>query len=171
MRPGDLHALSFSDRLALAARLVTRPPDPLPTHQADQLRAATAETLDRFATVGVVLPLVDPTRAWHTAIMEPTAGRMALIYAALLGCPPCIHLRRDGPQPAQVNLACRRTDCQRCAATVRRPPPGEDDRCDWCTARGISKFVPVTLHTGALIVVGNCCDDCARVLGLVEAAL
>jgi hypothetical protein len=49
---------------------------------------------------------------------------------------PRRHLCRTPAAPALALLAEHRVVCERCARTRRHPPADEDDRCDWCGARG-----------------------------------
>jgi hypothetical protein len=119
-----------------------------------------------------VLPILQPDRTWHQRIdADPSDTVRAYLLAATLDCTTvCIHLRRGGPRPAFVQLPLRRVDCDRCAATIRRPPPDEADRCDVCTRRGVVTFVPFALRQGPALVIGDACPDCADVLGIRQAA-
>jgi hypothetical protein len=163
---------SFPDRLELARRLLARRGPPPATHLADQLAAAGAEVRVLHDRIGAVLPVLQPDRAWHQRIDgSPSDDVRAYILAAMLDCTTvCIHLRRGGPRPAFVQLPLRRVDCERCVGTIRRPPPDEADRCDVCTTRGVTTFVPFAMRQGPLLVVGDACPHCAGVLGIRREA-
>jgi hypothetical protein len=158
----------FSARLALARRLIARGAAPAPVHLADQFDAAGVEARALHDQIGAVLPILQPDRAWHQRVdTTPSDAVRAYILAAVLDCTTvCVHLRRGGPRPAFVQLPLRRVDCERCAVTIRRPPPGESDRCDVCGARGVVTFVPFAMRQGPSLVVGDACSDCADVLGI-----
>ena len=163
----------FSDRLALARRLVARRSARPPVHLADQLEAAGSEARVLHDRIGATLPVLEPERNWQYRVeADPSDGVKALILAAVLDCTTmCVHLRRGGPRPAFVQLPLRRIDCARCIRTLRRPPPDETDRCDVCGARGIVTFVPFAAHHGpASLVMGDACPDCAGVLGIRQEA-
>ncbi len=164
----------FTERLAgarafvAAAKAGAIPPPPV--HLADQLLAATEDAHLIALRLSAALRVVDPDRGWRSATGDACdPGEVdARIIAALAGCRLCPHLRR-GPQPATVCLALRRVECARCRQTYRKPPADEDDRCDWCGARGASLFTPVAFQRGPLVVIGDACDACAAVL-VFEAA-
>jgi len=163
---------SFADRLALARRLVARRPLRPDVHLADQLAAAGSEARALHDRMGAVLPALQPDRAWYQRIeADPSDDVRAYILAALLDCTTvCVHIRRGGPQPAFVQLPLRRVDCGRCVGTIRRPPPDEDDRCDVCGARGVVIFHPFAVRQGPALIAGECCPDCATVLGIRREA-
>jgi hypothetical protein len=165
-------AAPFRDRLALARRMVARGPLGLPTHIADQTQAAGRETKALHDRLGEVLPLVDPGRNWRQrAELEPSDDTRTLLLAALFGCVNvCVHLRRGGPRPAVARLPLGRLDCERCAATLYRPPAEDDDRCDVCTARGVTTFHPFAVRLGPVLLAGDVCPSCAAVLGIREEA-
>lgn len=166
-------AAPFPDRLALARRMVARGASRPPTCLADQLDAAVREVRVLHERLGATLPLVDPGRNWRQrADLDPSDEVRSYLLAALLGCTAavCIHLRRGGPQPAVCRLAMRRADCARCAATIRRPPAEDDDRCDVCERREVVTFVPFAVRQGPSMLVGDACPDCAGVLGIGQEA-
>jgi hypothetical protein len=119
-----------------------------------------------------MLPILQPDRRWRQRVdVAPSDDVKALLLAAVFDCTTiCVHLRRGGPQPAFVRLPLRRIDCERCAGTVRRPPPDEADRCDVCGARGVVTFVPLVANHGPALVLGDACSDCADELGIVREA-
>lgn len=160
----------FASRLALARRLVARGTAPAPIHLADQLAAAGTEARVLHDRIGATLPILQPDRRWRQRIdSDPSDDVRAYLLAAVLDCTTvCVHIRRSGPQPAFALLALRRVDCGRCVRTLRRPPPGESDRCDVCGARGIVTFVPFAVRQGPALVVGDACAGCAAVLGIVQ---
>ena len=163
----------FSDRLALARRLLARGASRPPVHLVDQLEAAGAEARVLHDRLGAVLPILEPGRPWYQQLeVTPSDEVKAHLLAAVLGCTTmCVHLRRGGPRPAFVQLPLRRIDCARCIRTLRRPPADETDRCDVCGARGVVTFVPFAAHHGpASLVMGDACPDCAGVLGIRQEA-
>lgn len=106
------------------------------------------------------------TEATHGRVPPEVAARCIVALAELKRCP---HLLRGGPQPAWGKLALHRIDCERCAATVRLPPPGEDDRCDWCEARGVAMFTAVAIQSGPAVLIGDACSECADALRWFES--
>jgi hypothetical protein len=159
---------SFTERLELARHLVAHGSTP-PAHELDQLDAAARETREQIGVVGVLLTLAQPTRGWRHAHRSGTPEQQAYLTAALLGCRSCIHIRRSGPQPVVATLALRRIDCRRCANTLRRPSADDGNRCEMCDRRGISWFVPFVAAMGPLLVAGDVCQSCARILNVAEA--
>jgi hypothetical protein len=160
--------LSGAERLDLVrwlrrvARWLPAPP-PLPRHELDQFEAAEADVLGYLGRV----PAVEPDRDWR--LLRPlgvaSAAQEDLLRAALLDCRRCPHLKAArGAQPVFVRLAARWMDCERCACTTRHPRPGEADRCDLCGARGVTEFWPLRLGAGHLLVLGDVCPGCHRVL-------
>ena len=138
--------------------------------EVDQLGAAAREANDYLLRLRDVLSAIDPERRWSSA-----AGRgevpdkvTALVVEALAGMRPCPHLRRGGPQPAWARLPLHRLDCRRCLATMRRPPPDEGDRCDWCGARGQVVFRAIAIQLGTVVVLGDAGRCCAGVLAWHE---
>jgi hypothetical protein len=163
----------FAARLARAYRLLAHGPAEVPINERDQLDAAGRDARLLHDRMGALLPIFEPARPWHQRVdPSPSVHTRALLLAAVLGCldSVCCHLRKGGPQPAFVNLALRRVDCRRCAATVRRPAPDEGDCCDVCGARGVMTFVPFAAHRGPALVIGDACPTCAGVLGIVQEA-
>ena len=159
----------FRDRLAAARRLVTINTAQMAAGMADQVEAASGESFEALVAAGVVLALVQPDRKWHFSTQDaPTDEVKAHLVAGILGCVPCVHLRRGGPQPAMAALPLRRVDCRRCTATKRLPPKGDADRCDLCGRRDVQMFVPFTATYGPVLVGGDLCPDCADVLGCVR---
>jgi hypothetical protein len=165
MTPYRLYDLPLQDRLAVARHLLDRQRPATPGPHLDQVAAALAEATDTFQAAAAVLPLIDPERDWRPATPALFGDAHVLLLAATLGCGPCCHLLRGGPQPSVAKLALRRHDCRRCSGTVRRPPPGEADRCDVCGTMGVVKFTPITVQLGTVLVVGDCCHDCRVTLG------
>jgi len=160
-------AAPFQTRRAAARRMIARGTSPAPVHLADQYGAARDEARGLHDRVGALLPILQPDREWfHRAHADPPNEVRAYLLAAVLGCVPCCHLRRGGPQPALVLLPLRRVACTRCAGTFRRLPPGDEDRCDVCGARGVVMFHPFACHIGPTIVAGDACPGCAGVLGI-----
>jgi hypothetical protein len=135
-------------------------------HLADQYRAAGADAHILHGQLGALLPIVQPARPWfYRSQADVPDETRAYLLAAVMGCAPCCHLRRGGPQPALVMLPLRRIACTRCADTIRRPVTAPDE-CDVCGARGVEVFVPFSCHQGPAIIGGDCCQDCADVLGI-----
>lgn len=164
------HVAPFTDRLALARRLIARGAARLPVHITDQFAAAGSEARMLHDHIGAVLPILEPDRTWRQRIdTDPSDDVRAYILAATLDCTTvCVHIRRGGPRPAFVQLPLRRVDCGRCIGTVRRPPPEESDRCDVCGARGVITFVPFAMRQGPALVMGDGCTSCAATLGIVQ---
>jgi hypothetical protein len=163
---------SFTARLELARRLLARGTPGMPGHVADQLAAASADTRELHDRIGLLLPLLEPGRTWRQRMdASPSDDTRTYLLAALLGCTAvCSHLKRGGPQPAFARLPLRRVDCRQCVRTLRRPPVGEDDRCDICGARGIAIFHPFAVRQGPALIVGDACRACADVLGIRSEA-
>lgn len=161
---------SFAEQLEAARRLVTSfvAAEQPPEHFLDQLGAATKEAHHQVHMLGAALQ-------WDShygdgsveRVPEEVAARMVVALKGLRVCP---HLRRGGPQPAWARLVVHRVDCARCTKTIYRPPADEDDRCDWCGARGIEVFVPLALQSGPLVVLGDACDACSVALKWFEVA-
>ena len=160
--------MTFAARLAIAHAMIARGAPSPAGHIADQLAAASRDTRALHDRLGAVLPLLEPGRRWHQRLdTGPSDAVRAHLLAALLDCAAiCCHLKRGGPQPAIVRLPLRRVDCGRCVQTFRRPPAGEDDRCDVCDARGVVTFHPFAVRQGPLLIVGDGCPGCADVLGI-----
>lgn len=163
----------FAIRLAAARKLValgrSQGLPRLPEHLVDQVVAATVEAHDHSHVFADVLRAVDPDHRWlftpncagSTSFPDEVEAR---IVAAVAGCSGrCPHLVASGPQPVWARLAHRRIDCARCCQTIRRPPVGDDDRCDWCAARGVTAFYVVMFQNGPLCVFGDACPECASV--------
>jgi hypothetical protein len=169
-----LSSAPFSERLAVVRRLIAQGAPVPAVHLADQIGAASGEARLFHDQLGVLLPIVAPERAWYQRLdTSPSTDTRAYLLAAVLSClgSVCCHLKRGGPQPAFAQLALRRVACQRCVATIRRPPADSDDLCDVCSRHGVTTFIPFAAHHGPALVVGDACRGCARVLGiLVEAA-
>ena len=162
----------FADRLALARRLIARGASRPPVHLADQLDAAGSEARALHDHIGAALPILQPDRdSRHRIEADPSDDVRAYILAATLDCTAvCVSLRRGGPRPAFVQLPLRRVDCGCCVGMLRRPPPGEADRCDVCGARGVAMFHPFAMRMGPALVLGDACPGCADVLGIVQEA-
>jgi hypothetical protein len=56
-------------------------------------------------------------------------------------------------------------DCERCAATLRRPVTGADE-CDVCERPEVLTFVPFAVRWGPAMLAGDACPSCADVLGI-----
>lgn len=173
---GRLGAVPFRVRLSLARELVERSAsarDGLPLHVVDQLDAAAKETSGFVPVIGRGLQALQPTRGWHQRVEPASDEKAAYLLAALMACleRPCVHLRRGGPQPSFARLPLRQVDCRRCAATVRRPPAEDADRCDVCGARQeVAWFTPFAIAAGPNLVMGDACRACSVVLGIGERA-
>jgi len=161
----------YEERLAASRKLVAalKTSGPwLPDHTLDQVAAAAAEAHHLGHRLAGILQVLEPERRWQSRCVDTNLGTVdevdARVLAALAGCQPCHHIRRDGPQPAFAVLALRRLECARCRQTVRRPPPGDDDRCDWCGTPGVVLFTPLALQRGPVVLLGGACDQCAAVL-------
>lgn len=141
-----------------------------PPHVVDQIQAAARDTAGHAAVAGVVLRATQPNRGWQELQQPSTRTHQLYVVAGLIDCAPCCHLRRGGPQPAFARLPLRRLDCTRCVLIVRNPPPDEDDRCDLCGERDVSRFVPFVLSYGPTLVAGDVCMGCAGVLRIDGAA-
>lgn len=167
---------TFETRLAasraVVAALRSAGPQSMPMHHADQLTAAARDAHRLSVILGEVAAALEPERQWRDATIPESSVAAeeisARVYAAVAGCDLCHHLRRGSPQPAWARLPLRRLDCNRCAATFRHPPSGEDDVCDWCHRAGVDEFTAVALQVGPLIALGDACDRCAA--ALLEAA-
>jgi len=149
--------------------MVNRGAPPTPVHLADQLGAAGKETQRLVDCVATLMPLLKPGRPWHQRTdTRPSMEMRAYLLAAVLSCLQnvCGHLRRGGPQPAIARLPLSRIDCARCVGIIRRPPADEADRCDVCTARGVSRFHPFACRLGPTLLVGDACPACAELLGI-----
>ena len=159
----------FAMRLSLARELISRGAPSFAGHVADQLAAASRDTRALTENLAVVLPLLAPERTWRQRLdTSPSDETRAYLFAAVLDCAEaCCHLKRGGPQPAIIRLPPRRTDCSRCAQTVRRAPSDEADRCDVCGCRGVVTFHPFAVRMGPALIAGDGCPSCAGVLGII----
>ena len=163
----------FIERLALARELVDHASEieaGVPTHRADQLEAAAHEAAWLGRNTMRAVQALELRRGWHALSGYTSYQQKTYLLAALLDASPCVHLRREGPQPAFVRLALRRADCQRCIQVHRLPPPDEADRCDVCGERGVDWFVPFVVTMGSVVMGGEVCSECAAVLIPREAA-
>ena len=109
-----------------------------------------------------------PEREWFYRSHADAPGEVrSYLLAGVLAClsDVCCHLRKGGPQPALVLLPQRRVACTRCAGTVRRIVTASDE-CDLCGERNVTTFVPFCCSQGPAIISGDCCSDCAEVLGI-----
>ena len=159
----------FAARLATAKAMIDHGASAMPGHLADQLDAAGREVRDLHDRLGVLLPVLMPDRPWHQRVdASPSVHTRALLLAAITSClgSVCPHLRRGGLQPAIGRLPLRRVDCARCVGTLRRPPPGDADRCDVCDRRGVATFSPFAVRQGPLLLLGDVCQPCAGTLGI-----
>lgn len=161
--------MSPEERLAAARAYVTRAKAAAspPVHLLDQLRAASRDARGFTERLSDALS-AQATEKWSTHLGRPgeeapdeVAARVLVAFAGLRLCP---HLKGKGPQPACARLALHRLDCGRCLLTVRKPPAGEDDRCDWCGGRGVEVFQPIVIQMGPAIVIGDACEPCASAL-------
>jgi hypothetical protein len=155
----------FTTRLALARAMIRHGASPAPAHVADQVAAAAADTRGLHDRLGLMLPLLEPERHWrHRVDTSPSTTTRMYLLAALMACTMiCPHLRGGGPQPAIARLPLHRVDCERCAQTLRRRPPDDEDRCD---ARGVAIFHLFAVHLGPTLITGDACPRCADVLGI-----
>jgi hypothetical protein len=133
-----------------------------PTHEADQMEAASRDSLAIHDQYRQLLKAAgrEPTE-WRSNTDPDRIERLARILATTHGLTQCAHIRRQPQQPIIARLALHRVDCGRCFATHRRPPIGEDDRCDFCGSRGNTMFTGITNTLANLTVIGDACDDCA----------
>lgn len=160
---------TFEERLADAKAFIsawreTDQPKP-PSYLEDQLRAATEEahnTSHRYAVAATTL-LKETWKEYYNCEGEAELPLEvdARFLVAVTGPALCCHLRSGKPEPVVARLALHRLDCFRCAETVRRPPTGEDDRCDWCGKRGVTMFKPVGIQRGPVLAIGDACYECA----------
>jgi hypothetical protein len=160
----------FATRLRLTHAMIARGAPSPAGHVADQLGAASRDTRVLHDRLGAVLPLLAPDRNWRQRLdTSPSDDVRAYLLAAVHDCTAvCCHLKRGGPQPAIIRLPLRRVDCGRCVQTLRRPPAGEDDRCDLCGARGVVMFVPFACRQGPALIAGDVCTACAGLLGVPQ---
>jgi hypothetical protein len=132
----------------------------------DQVDAGGREQHRNVADVGMLLPLIAPDRGWYqtsaTDLEDFGLDRAARLYAASMGCAPCIHLRRNGAQPAWAQLNHRIVTCRRCAATWRTPI--DDERCEVCDEQAGPTFTPFLIQLGLVAIGGNAGDCCAQVV-------
>jgi hypothetical protein len=158
-------------RLAAARALLAKPPPAhVPVDLVDQLTAAARDTRATLDHIGEELRSRDRwggsevREASDDAHEQEAAAR---VLAATIGEAHtiCSHLRRGGPQIALLRLPLHDLVCRKCSRTLRLPPPDEDDRCDWCGARGVELFTPFTVSHGPILAIGDACDDCATALG------
>lgn len=164
----------FTERLAIARQLIAAGPRAVtvPSHLHDQVEAAARECHQAVEQAGVIAALLEPDRRWRQSTRRGRDDQRAHLLAAVLDTMRnvCVHLRREGPQPAYAQLPLRRLDCRRCVVTRRVPPPDDDDRCDVCGARGIDFFTPFVVASGALLISGDACLTCAAALEIQEVA-
>lgn len=142
----------------------------LPPHVLDQLGAAEREAHEHALRLRDALAELDPDRRWSSFFgrhqVPDEVG--AVVLLAMAGLRACPHLRRVGPRPAYARLALHRLDCRRCLGTVRKPPAGEDDRCDWCGSNGNIYFRAFALQLGTVVVIGDAGRCCAGTLTWFE---
>jgi hypothetical protein len=166
---------AFTDRLAIARRLVAAGPSvsPLSPHVQDQFKAASSECKDKLHQAGFAAAVAEPHRGWRQRTRGDDPEARTLLLAAMLDCMAarCPHLRKgSSPQPAFALLPLRRIDCQRCVGVRRRPPAEDGDRCDVCGSRGVTFFTPFAVACGAVLISGDACPSCASTLQIGEAA-
>jgi hypothetical protein len=154
----------YDDKVAAMRGLVNQArgqhPD-RPTHEADQMAAATRDSLAINERVGRLLAAAGNQPIRSSSDTDPArTERPARILATTHGLTECSHVRRQPQQPIVARLALHRADCRRCAATYRRPP-GEDDRCDFCGPHGNTMFTGIVYTMANLTLIGHACDDCA----------
>lgn len=162
--------MSFAARLEMARLMIAaRSEAAASSPMRDQIEAAARDARHVVGDAGRLLRMIQPDRGWREKIVENAADeRYAYLLAGVLGCQPCPHLRRGGPQPGFAQLPLQRLACRRCVAIVRRPPSGDADRCDMCAERGVLRFVPFTCAVGPVLVMGDVCASCAGALGVGE---
>lgn len=166
---------TFEQRLAAARKIACElRRRSMPIHMADQASAAARDAFRLFLTAAQVEQAAtgrfyNNGRPYHVTGDE-AAEKTIVLFAGVIACRPCPHLRTGGPQPAAARLAARRLDCQRCVRTVRRPVV-PDDRCDLCCELvPDNRFWPLRSQGGALLVVGDVCRGCAKRLRFPEFA-
>lgn len=131
----------------------------------DGSRRAEAQ-LRRLASI---LPLVDPDAGWSLSISgdEDLPREFMVRTMAALADPSTRHCEhvRGGAQPIAA-LGFRAVLCPVCVNTAldAGPDPNDDDRCDWCGRRRVRLFTPIAATGGPLLIFGNACPSCARVL-------
>lgn len=162
---------SHAERLAAARQAVAalrQARQALPVDLADQMGAAARDTRALFGQLATVLQTTRPAGDWTpsaTPAGDPLIDEVvARTLVALSGAKVCVHLRRAPAQPGVAGLALHRIDCHRCIRTVRKPPEGEADRCDWCGTRGVTTFWPLHYTLGTILVGGDACEGCAMAL-------
>ena len=162
----------FTIRLTIARQMITRGVGCLSQQEYDQVEAAVRDSRRIASDAARLVRLLQSDRGWceRTQSAMETEQRV-YVLAALLDCvrATCIHLRREGPQPAFVQLPLRRVVCRRCVAILRKPPAEDADRCDVCGERGVERFVAFLLNNGPLVMGGDVCPSCAQVLGCDDA--
>jgi hypothetical protein len=148
----------------------------LPSQLVDQLDAAHAEAFAQLRRFGAVEAHLESGRWTRPPVTSDDVTRVIDTQACVMAAMGdgdwrvCVHLKRTPGQPAYVLLPVRRVDCERCIGTFRRPPDDEDDRCDLCGARGVTKFWPLRVAASYWIVLGDTCRPCARPLHNPAAA-
>lgn len=148
-----------------------RPPPP---GMLDQLGAASRDAFGMFTRIAGSLAESDPRwprPASSTTDPAATVEGLARVLVAVESARWCSHLRTGGPQPAVARLTLRRVDCRRCVHTVRKAPPDEDDRCDYCGDRGVTRFWPVVLDVGLIVAAGDACETCGTALRAVTGVM
>jgi hypothetical protein len=148
----------FEARRGTARHLFDHPPD-VPAWVDDQIGAAFHDAVARWLRPAGA-PLINHGYPDRDVATE-------LLVAALLDCTQCPHLRAaKGPVASLCTLPTRRVDCARCARTVRRAPPDEDDRCDVCGSRGNVWFTQFRFALGPIVFCGDVGRCCAKPLGV-----
>jgi hypothetical protein len=158
---------TWEERLALAEGLIGRLESIdwralAPAWFVDQAAAAHRDAVSVHHRLADTLVALQPGRGWHRSETdEPSRPVSARLLAAWLGVKTyCPHLRKGSPQKVFVRLPLHRADCERCVGTSWKPPAGEDDRCDICERRGIEEFSAFAITYGALVFLGDACDEC-----------
>ncbi len=141
----------------------------VPTHEADQFRAAAWDAVPGVRGLADAngWDVIDRTHEPRDTAEEHEI--VARILTAVAGCRPCPHLRRGSIEPGYALLALGQVRCRRCLLTVQNPPPEDARRCDWCRRYGVSQFRATGHQHGPLFVFGDACPDCAAVLCRVAA--
>lgn len=137
-----------------------------PVDVVDQVAAASVEAHQMYDALVGKLGNFGGGGITERRIQVEWAARVLL---ALSGSSYCEHLRA-GPRPATARLALHQVDCQQCLAIPASAPADEDDRCDWCGARGVKLFQPIASNLAVLLVVGDACETCIEAFHRIHGA-
>ena len=134
------------------------PRSPLDIARGDQTQGASEDNME---TMGRVLGQPDIEG-------EMSDDVLARVTLAWLACHPCPHIKENAAQPHVALLAVHRLACERCVKTVVKPPPENEDRCDWCWSHGHTQFQPIRMSYGPATLMGDACDACNAKLTCVD---